>query len=346
MRRISSPPSHTWMGHPIRYNVSSRWLGGRCVDGPGGGETAFSSNAKGFGEQPDRHGLSSAVEVRHDGREEIMPLIGMAGSSVMLLSATEALKLAIDHGFEAFELLGEFPQCVCDQIGRETRREMRRMVQDSGIRVAVHAPFTSLNIAAFNPGIRRQSIKQISDALDLCDDIGGRVLVVHNGDYVIPPEIKQQIPDATRYQWELNVQAITEIAEHAAQRAVTLCLENTGFEAQSIDDGAEDLLAIRAAVDLPALMFCIDVGHARLNHELDTIVEKLGPWTRHVHLADNLGGKDDHLVIGEGNLPYDGLIGFLRDFGHIVTLEVQHIGKDPEPAIRSRAYVQKMLGFE
>ena len=41
--------------------------------------------------------------------------------------------------------------------------------------VSVHAPFTSLNIAALNPGVRAESIRQVLAAIDLCADIGGKL---------------------------------------------------------------------------------------------------------------------------------------------------------------------------
>ena len=66
-----------------------------------------------------------------------MPLIGMAGSSVMLLPALDALRTAIDLKFQAFELFGDFPQCICDEITEKQRKEGMALLESSGLVLAV-----------------------------------------------------------------------------------------------------------------------------------------------------------------------------------------------------------------
>lgn len=272
-----------------------------------------------------------------------MPLIGMAGSSVMMLQATDALRVATDLGFDAFELLGEFPQCVCDEVVGRSRREMKSLVRDTGVSVAVHAPFTTLNIVAFNAGIRKESVRQCLAAIDLCADIGGGAVIVHSGRYVTSEAFRAKLPASAKVQWELNVQSLREIARRGGARGVMVCLENIGFEAGSMDASVDDLLRIKVEVDSPALAFCIDIGHARLKSELDAVIEKIGPYARHIHFTDNLGEKDDHAVIGEGNLNYTPHLEFFKGFGHIITLEVHNVGTDPGVAIKSRQHLEKLL---
>jgi len=274
-----------------------------------------------------------------------MPLIGMAGVSVMLLPALDSLRLAIDLGFQAFEVLGEFPQCVCDEITPAQRREGKALVESSGLALALHAPFNSLNLAALNPGIRAESVRQTLAAIDLCADLGGSVVVVHNGNYILSQRFKKNSPEAFKLQWDYNLQSLKQAARGAEARGVILCLENIGFEPNAIDRNADDLLKIRDEAGSPALAFCIDIGHARLNHELPQVIEKLGPFARHIHFTDNLGEKDDHGVIGEGNFDYSPHLGFFRNFEGIITLEVMQIGTDPEPARRSLQYVTKLFAL-
>ena len=124
---------------------------------------------------------------------------------------------------------------------------------------------------------------------------------------------------------------------------MTLCLENIGFEYNCIDECVDDMLKIRNEVDSPEMAFCMDIGHARLNDELPQAIEKMGPLTRHLHFTDNLGKRDDHLIIGEGNFDYSPHLEFFRSFNDIILLEVFVIGTDPEPAKKSLEYVKKLL---
>lgn len=280
-----------------------------------------------------------------------MPLIGMAGSTVMMLPGLQALQLAIDLEFEAFELFGEFPQCVCDEVSPGDRKKGRAMVEDSGIALAVHAPFTSLNPAAVNPGIRKESVRQIIAAIDLCAELAGKVVITHTGEYVISERAREKIPQAATIHWQNNLESLKTCAQHAALRGITLCLENIGFEPEHLDRNVEDLIKIRDEVlggrvppPDPILEFCLDLGHARLNRELPQAISKLGPHIRHVHFTDNLGEKDDHLVIGQGNFDYSPHLDFFRSFPHVLTLEAISLGTDPAPAVKSREFVKKLLG--
>ena len=274
-----------------------------------------------------------------------MPRIGMAGVAVMLLPMREAIAIAIELGYDAFELSGEFPQCLCDEVTKEDRQEARRLVESTGLMVSVHAPFTSLNMAALNPGVRRESIRQVSDAIDLCADIGGKNVTIHNGLYVLSRNFRKKIPQIAEIQWEYNIESLMTVSALALSRGITLCLENIGYEHNSIDRTADDLLTIRKAVDSPALSFCIDVGHARLNNELEAVIAKMGPLARQVHFTDNFGETDDHLIIGMGNFDYSPCLEFLRAFDGTVILEVVKVGTDPEPARKSLAYFKSLLSL-
>jgi sugar phosphate isomerase/epimerase len=254
-----------------------------------------------------------------------------------------AMKAAVDNGFEAFELFAEFPQCVPEEVTEKQKQEGRALVRESGIALAVHAPFNSLNIAALNPGIRKESIRQTIYAVDLCADLGGRVVVVHTGEYITSERLRKKVPEAGTIQWELNTSALKEIAAHAKERGVILALENIGFEIEHMDQNVDDMLKIKKEIDEPALAFCLDIGHARLNDELPEAIEKMGPHTAHIHFTDNFGEKDDHVIIGKGNFDYTPHLGFFRSFPHIMTLEVVVMGTDPRPAIKSRDNVKTIL---
>jgi sugar phosphate isomerase/epimerase len=255
-----------------------------------------------------------------------MPWLGMAGVSVMLMPALDALRKAIELGFQAFEISGEFPQCVCEEMTAAQRREGKAMVESSGLALALHAPFNSLNPAALNPGVRAESIRQTLAAIDLCADLGGRVVIVHNGNYILSENFWKTSPEAFRLQWDYNIQALQQGARRAQEKGVVLGLEN--IESNCIDRNADDMLKIKEEVDSSALAFCIDIGHARLNRELPQVIEKLGPLARHIHFTDNFGEKDDHLVIGQGNFDYSPHLDFFRSFTGIITLEVISIGTD------------------
>ncbi len=272
-----------------------------------------------------------------------MPLLGMAGSSVIILPWLKALETAAEHEFEAFEVFGEFPQCVCQEVGHKEREEGRALVKASGIELIVHAPFTSLNIAAMNPGIRRESSCQLVAAVDFCADLGGDRVVVHAGDYVYPERSRQRAGPAFEMQWSYNVESLQEVCERAEQRGVLVCLENSSIEPEHIDKCPDDMLKIKEEVRSDALAFCLDIGHARLKGQLEEAIRKLAPDVRHIHFTDNMGEDDDHVAIGEGNIDYTPFLDFFKNFEGVMTLEVLKVGTDPGTELKSRDYVRELL---
>ncbi len=267
-----------------------------------------------------------------------MPKTGMAGSSILMVPWLDALKVAVDLGFDAFELFAEFPQTDMDDIPREMIDEAHKVLDESGIELCVHAPFNSLNIAAFNNGIRAESVRQYIQAVDLCADLGGQVVVAHTGQYIVYKNITRHDDPGMNLQWEYNIESLKKVTEHAAKRGVTICLENIAFEQHQIDQSLTDLVEIREAVGNPSMMYCMDIGHARLSEGVDKVIEVLSPDIRHIHFTDNRGEYDDHMVIGRGNFDYSGITDFIREFPYIVTLEVVKIGEDTKYARISKEY--------
>lgn len=265
-----------------------------------------------------------------------MPRIAMAGASMILAHFIEGLRFAGEHGFEAFEIFAEFPQCVPDEVTAEQRAEAREIVERHGMEIIVHAPFTSLNIASLNAGIRLESVRQQKAAIELCADLGGKVVVLHNGKYVFDQSFLERHPEAGELARRLNIESLKKIAEAAEKRGVTLALENIAFELDSIEKNPEDMLDIRDAAGGGSLFFTLDIGHARLSGGVEKYISVLGEYVRHIHFTDNFGEHDDHVVIGEGSFDYTPFLDFIRGFPHTITLEVVRMSVDGSAALTSR----------
>ena len=266
-----------------------------------------------------------------------MPKIGMPSCSMILSPWSETLRVAAENDFEAFEVSTVFPSVDLDQLSQEEVETAREVSERAGMEVCVHAPFFELNIAAYCGGVRETSIRYIEKAIGLCAGLGGEVLIIHTGDYTYDLPKGATKTRGMNIQWDNNIESLKEIYHYAGERGITLCLENLAFN--NIDQSFEDLLEIRAAVG-DGVKFTLDVGHARLNAEggVEKGIELLGDNIRHIHFTDNNGAKDDHFPIGDGNFEYSGFMDFIKDFQHVVTLEVVSVGNDPEDILRSRDY--------
>jgi sugar phosphate isomerase/epimerase len=268
-----------------------------------------------------------------------MPKIAMPSISMALAPWTESLKVAAENNFDAFEVIIAYPSADLDTITQKDIKNARQLSAENDMEICVHAPFFELNIAAFYKSIREESVRYIKKAIDFCSDLGAKVIVVHTGKYTYdyPSSMTKENNSLKKMQWDHNIGSLRVINDHAVNKGVTVCLENIGID--TIDETLEQLLEIRQAVG-DSLKFTLDIGHARLyaNSGVEKGISLLGENIHHIHFTDNNGIKDDHLPIGDGNFNYSNFIDFIKNFQHIVTLEVVDIGQNPEAILRSREY--------
>ncbi|MBN2009075.1 sugar phosphate isomerase/epimerase [candidate division KSB1 bacterium] len=268
-----------------------------------------------------------------------MPKIAMSSSAMVLAPWINALQVAAEIGYDAFEIDFVFPSADVDTVSPADIDLAKQIAKSVGLELCVHAPFIEMNIAAFCKGIRDESIRYVKRSIDFCAAIGAETLVVHSGDYTyqLPTGSSRHNNEGMRRQWFLNIDALKQITDYADEHGIIVCLENLGFK--SVDQTIADLLEIREAIG-KSLKFTLDIGHARLNVPggVKEAIRLFGDNVRHIHFTDNNGKYDDHLPIGDGNFDYSGFVDYINAFPHIVTLEVVSIGVDPGPARKSLEY--------
>jgi sugar phosphate isomerase/epimerase len=78
------------------------------------------------------------------------------------------------------------------------------------------------------------------------------------------------------------------------------------------DPGQMKLLL--GALASPQVRFCFDAGHANAfgGAPLGLWMDALGDFLGEIHIHDNHGTADEHLPVGEGNIPFLGLFSILR----------------------------------
>lgn len=272
-----------------------------------------------------------------------MPKIAMSSYAMDESPCVEALKVAAENGFDAFEINICFPTVDLDNWSWNEIEALKEISRDAGIEICVHAVCYELNMAAFLKGIREESVRYINKSIDFCHELGGQVITVHPGKftYDVLPGASADTDPLMKIQWDHNIESLKRINAYAESKGITLCLENLGWS--EVAQSFEDMLKIRNEVGA-SLQFTLDIGHARLNSEggVEEGFRVLGDNIHHIHFTDNYGKEDDHLPIGDGNTDYLSFFHLIKNFPHIVTLEVFAPGPDPAPILRSLAYFRKL----
>ncbi len=65
----------------------------------------------------------------------------------------------------------------------------------------------------------------------------------------------------------------------------------------------------------PNLGFCFDTGHGNMTKNTPELLRALRGRLRYVHLADNMGVHDDHLMYGRGTFPWPDFFEVLAEIG-------------------------------
>ena len=219
--------------------------------------------------------------------------------------------LKIEDAVEAFIQNGIF----CSELSDEHGLELLERSPDVIATGNALRKFLEVRNFEMSQGHLWLRVKICSDAeavtalfrwIDLYEAIGIRNMVLHCDNM-----INSQLTSEERtYQ---NVEKLKILADYIRGKDITICLENMRTIAPAeagIDFRVDQLLAIIDKIGSCQFGICLDTGHLNLtqkNH-LEFIL-KAGKKLKALHIADNQGMTDQHLM------PFNGGI---VDFGEVV----------------------------
>lgn len=122
--------------------------------------------------------------------------------------------------------------------------------------------------------------------------------------------------------WDRVRAALDQLAPRAEALGLLLALEN-GFTPGYLGRSAQELLDFVTDYADPAVGICYDSGHAHLMEGAVPALATLAPEVVTVHLHDNAGTSDDHLLPGQGTLDWPPVMALLRTCPRLVNLETE-----------------------
>lgn len=253
--------------------------------------------------------------------------------------ATEAVAFAAAHRLSVMEInLGNVH--FLNQLTRARERaRIRAACRSHGVTLAVHA-WEGPSFFIANERVRQCGAAELKRLLDRAADTGVTNVVMHLGhdmNYGTSAGTgftHQQYPDHFRC---ALTDVLLELKEHAG-KTTRLCVENVGGFRYDLT------FRILDRVLGGNLGLCLDVGH----------VNTLAPWPKarelaffrkhrqhvfHSHVHDNSGRRDEHQVLGRGNVDFVPFFQLLARTGALVVFEV----RPKEAALRCLAYYKQKI---
>lgn len=253
-----------------------------------------------------------------------------------------ACRLAAEAGYDGVEVAPFTLSDSVEDIDASGRAALKATAERHGVEiVGLHWLLVKPEGLYMNhpdDGLRRRTADYVRAEIDFCSDLGGKVMIIGS------PKQRNVLPDDTyEAAWDRSVAVFKELAPHAAQRDVCLCIEAlTTAETNFLYTSAEARRLVQA-VDHPAFQMMLDVKAMCGDVEpIPDIIRQCAPWVRHLHANDaNLRGP------GMGETDFRPIVAALRevDYRGYVSVEVFDFSVPPETiANESIRYLKEVFG--
>ena len=240
------------------------------------------------------------------------------GASTLFAAHGQPLTLALldlmqQLGLAAIEVADYHPNF--DYTDGKLLDRIRGWLQSRALALnSIHAHFEQRqpgsDLADPDEAQRRKSVALYRSGLAALARLGGDILVTH---HIAIPE-PDEAPEGHARRRGAFVASLNELAGTAADQGVRLAIENvpSGWRAD-----VQNLMALIEDADAnPAVGVCLDTGHRHLGGDNPTAIRTLGSHLITLHIHDNHGQRDEHIMPLDGTINWVPVVAALREIGY------------------------------
>ncbi len=253
----------------------------------------------------------------------------------------EVCSTARKLGYHGIEIAPFTLATSAEDITAELRKDTRRIIEDNGLEtVGLHWLFagpSGLHMTTTDNQIRGRTRDYLSCLLDLCSDLGGKVLVLGS------PKQRSIVEGQTKEgAWHRAVELLSSVLDQAEQLGLTICLEPLSpVETDFINTVTEGMKMV-CQINHPSLKIHLDVK-AMCSEQTpvpDIIRSVTVADIGHFHVNDaNLYGP------GMGDVDYGPIAEAIKDVGWDKWLSVEVFKYDPDPETIARKSIEYLRSY-
>ncbi len=183
----------------------------------------------------------------------------------------------------------------------------------AGVHLGLHT-LSAVNVAETAPFLREAVDEYLERYIDLAGPLGARWIVMHAG-YHFTGDYERRV--------QTGIARLQRLGDYALKRGVRLLLENMNpepadAEVRYLACDIPETERFLSALDPAAIGWSFTANHAHmLPVGVRGFFEHFGPARmEEVRLADNRGGKEEHLKPGEGNLDFEDCFAAIEGAGY------------------------------
>lgn len=203
----------------------------------------------------------------------------------------------------------------------------RRLIREECERLElpiISLPCVALGLADFNGSVRKFHIDRVRAYLDLAYDYHARNVLLVLGEYLWNQEV---IP--ARDQWQMAVESVRALANHAAGLELEIALELEPFPLSLVRD-VDTMVRFLDDVGHRSVGANLDISHLALSHVPAEELRRLKGRVMHVHISDCDGKVHGDLPPGRGVVQFEPYLREIRDLSidGAMSIELEY---SPEP---------------
>jgi sugar phosphate isomerase/epimerase len=246
------------------------------------------------------------------------------------LDPYEMVKQFAAKGWDALEMSNEHAHELLAERGDpfETGRAFREYAADHGVSFPQGHFYLSksiritgsgsrvgegkADIAAPEPADVEAALEQMERWVALFAGLGVEAGVLHAGGYTLA-----ELGWTEERMLEHRAESLRRVSEMAQGTGVTICVENL-FRDRCGSQTASEIRKLIETAGGDTFGICLDTGHANIvGLDLADFVDQAGEHLRALHVTDNLGKKDDHILpYSHGTVNWGRLMDALRRVGY------------------------------
>jgi sugar phosphate isomerase/epimerase len=255
----------------------------------------------------------------------------------------EVCSVARRLGYHGLELAPFTLAPSATDVSAAQRREVRQTIQDHGLEVVgLHWLFAKtpwpLHMTTPDQALWQRTRDYMAALLDLCSDLGGKVLVL--GSPKQRDILESQTPQGA---WQQAVKLLSSVTDQAQKQGLTICFEPLSpVETNFINTVAEGMKMVRE-IDHSNFKIHLDVKamSSEPGHTVADVIRSVkAADIGHFHVNDpNLYGP------GMGEVDYAPIAEAVRDVGYDKWLSVEVFKYDPDPETIAQKSIDYLRRF-
>jgi sugar phosphate isomerase/epimerase len=255
-----------------------------------------------------------------------MHSIGQSSPSFCHLPVAAVLERIARDGFDVWEIFGEGRHYLPENVD-----EFLKVLPSYSVTPQLHMPISDVNIGSLNPRAWDLAIQTHEQTLVAAARLGIERATIHPGNHSpLSRGHYGKVHETTR-------KALRRLDTVALEHGVQLCLENMALGWAFETDSMDKIFDLTQGTEYS---HCLDVGHAHISKRLPEFLEHADRFAN-VHIHDNQGVVDDHLTLGDGQVPWRAAVEQLVNGGYDGTFVIE--SRDYESGLKSQGLLRAEL---